>query len=49
LITLLYAEKWRCRPSVADNEPAVWALRQGLLDSYRTTYNAPLPITDEDF
>jgi hypothetical protein len=34
---------------VADNEPAVWVMRQALYDSYKQTYNQPLPLDDEDF
>jgi hypothetical protein len=45
---LLYAQRWRCRPSEADEESAIWVMRQALYDSYRRTYDAPLPL-DEDF
>jgi hypothetical protein len=32
------AERWRCRPSEADNEPALWVLRQRSFDQVRQTY-----------
>jgi len=48
IITLEYARRWRCRPSEADEEPAIWALRQNLYDQTRAQFGAPFPDEDDD-
>jgi hypothetical protein len=44
------AERWRCRPSEADEEPALWVLRQKAADSVRRRYQQlqTLEFDDED-
>lgn len=34
----MLARRWRCRPSEADDEPAIWVLRQRLFDQYDATF-----------
>jgi hypothetical protein len=44
------SERWRCRPSQADQEPAIWVLRQRSADSVRETYRqlAETDLEDDD-
>jgi len=37
-MTILMARRWRCRPSEAEHEPAIWVLRQQLYDHYESYY-----------
>lgn len=47
-MTILLAKRWRCRPSEADEEPALWVLRQQLFDSYESYYTRLNSLDFED-
>lgn len=46
----MLADRWRCRPSVADRESAIWVLRQQKVDEVRRVYRAlaAREIPDDD-
>jgi hypothetical protein len=46
--TIVLAERWRCRPSEADNEPAVWVLRQRAFDQVKATYRRLAEVNLDD-